>query len=341
MSEWTAKASSNIALIKYMGKKNAFLNQASSPSISLTLPYLSTAVRITQISDANIENDSANEDDWSHLVSKVPIEGEEFAGLPLELSDKSKKKFLDHWQKMKTHFGIKGHFLLQSANNFPADCGIASSASSFAALTLAAHEVAKSLATKNQDITLTQLAKLSREGSGSSCRSFFSPWCVWDGDDVAELISPVQNLLHSVVIVATEKKEVSSSEAHKRIESSLLNVDRSARARERFTSCLDLLSAGVENNWRDLYDLCWQEFWDMHALFHTSQPPFKYMQPDSLVVLEKVSQFWRIHQDGPLCTMDAGANVHLIFRDDQVQQWNQLNADLSTQFKIISGKIND
>jgi diphosphomevalonate decarboxylase len=78
-----------------------------------------------------------------------------------------------------------------------------------------------------------------------------------------------------------------------------------------------LLESLNSKDWQRSFDLCWAEFWDMHALFETAEPPFSYMKPKSLEVLEFVSDYWSQKKDGPLVTMDAGANVHFLFRPDQ------------------------
>jgi diphosphomevalonate decarboxylase len=90
--------------------------------------------------------------------------------------------------------------------------------------------------------------------------------------------------------------------------------------------------------WREAFEICWAEFWDMHALFETSKPSFGYMTANTMAVLEKVKEFWSAHQDGPLTTMDAGANVHLLWRDDQWTQAQSLLKVLEKTFKVVSSR---
>jgi len=112
-----------------------------------------------------------------------------------------------------------------------------------------------------------------------------------------------------VVIVASEKKKISSSQAHRRVTGSLLFRGRIERATERN----ELLKAALlKKDFSQAFELCWSEFWDMHALFETSSPSFGYMTSSSVEVINFARSYWEKHSNGPIVTMDAGANVHLL-----------------------------
>ena len=203
---------------------------------------------------------------------------------------------------------------LRSKNDFPSDCGIASSASSFAALTKCADIAFSSISGKK--LTTEELAALSRHGSGSSCRSFYDGFVEWDGaDHIRPIVTTYLNLFHQVFIVSSAVKTVSSSQAHQRVATSLLMKGRTERAVDRLQKVKNILLG--ELHWKELYELSWAEFWDMHALFETAHPPFGYMAAESLALLSDVRELWA-KGDGPVVTMDAGPNVHLIWREDQV-----------------------
>lgn len=294
-----ASAPSNIALIKYMGKLDAVENKPCNASLSFTLDHLRTFVRIKK-------TDHLTQDQWSPFVRNDLR--------PLSLSEKGQTKFLSHFNVLKKQFEIAGFFEIQSANNFPSDCGLASSASSFAALTLALH--AWGVQTNRFDPwPLEKLALLSKRGSGSSCRSFFTPWAMWNEEGVKPVqIEPITALKHQVILCDETIKVVSSSQAHTRVLTSDLFKGRPERAELR----LDELITSLNNlNWKNAFEICWNEFWDMHLLFHTSKPAFMYMTADSQNVLTKVLQYWEKHQDGPIVTMDAGSNIHFLYRSDQ------------------------
>lgn len=300
-----ASAPSNIALIKYMGKTSAGGNLPANPSLSYTLDHLRSHVVLEE----------SNADEWQELPGFMPI----------SLSETGRTKFMAHFAKLKTAWEINGRFLVRSANDFPSDCGLASSASSFAALTSATYKLAR---VQRPDFSLSpgELSLWSRQGSGSSCRSFFAPWSLWKGEAAEEMPLNLR-LDHAVVIVAKEVKSVSSSQAHQRVTSSMLFHGRPERAVRRLA---DLSRALQGERWNEAFEIGWAEFWDMHALFETSQPSFGYFQPESLQVLERLRHVWRETGDGPLVTMDAGPNVHLLIRPEQRQRADQWLEGLTT-----------
>jgi len=313
--KWLAEAPSNIALIKYMGKSDVASNTPANASLSYTLNGLKTRVEIETGTKA---------DKWSELEQ-----------WPVHLSEKSQERFLKHFQFLKKTFEIEGAFIVRSGNNFPSDCGLASSASSFAALTLATYEVAKDLSknkSKVDSLSLEDLSVLSRQGSGSSSRSLFSPWSLWKGEGAESIKIPFDQLLHDVLILEKEKKVVSSSEAHRRVTTSLLFEGRVARAETRLKNLIDALNL---NQWALAYEIVWAEMWDMHALFETSLPSFGYMTGSSVDALHLVKKFWSEHGDGPLVTMDAGPNIHLLYRADQKSYREMLTKQLSTLGQVL------
>lgn len=313
-----ASAPANIAFIKYMGKTNTTDNLPTNSSLSWTLDDLRTTVRIREINEP--------QDRWAPLQ----LEG---AKAP-ELSQKSIDRYLAHFKSLKNEWGIEKNYLVESANNFPSDCGLASSASSFAALTRAAVMAFQSLKFR-EDIGAAEIAEYSRKGSGSSCRSFFSPWTVWYKDGVRPLEFPYSALAHQVIVVDEMKKTVSSSEAHKRVITSYLFDGRPVRAERRLA---DLSMALREQDWRKIFEVCWAEFWDMHSLFETSMPSFGYMESASFDVLQYAKNIWADKNDGPVVTMDAGPNVHFLWRPDQLKIAKQAEIDLQKKYKVFSCK---
>lgn len=200
---------------------------------------------------------------------------------------------------------------------------MASSASSFAALTRCASQALATL-THKPELCVDEQALISRLGSGSSCRSFHSPWVLWKEDTVRPIDLSYPEMLHQVVVISRETKEVSSSEAHQRVKTSPSYLTRSDRAEENLRLLLDALTL---KNWADAYQICWREFQDMHQLFHTCDQPFSYITEDSLAVLHELEQLWDRQGDGPLVTMDAGPNIHLLYRPDQIEIARQFKQD--------------
>lgn len=292
-------APSNIALIKYMGKLDINSNLPTNSSLSLTLENLRTYVRITLKEDFKT-------DQWAPLLRDSLTK--------IELNEKSIQRFLKHFQFLKSEWKITQNFLIESANSFPSDCGLASSASSFAALTMASSEIFQKISPR-ANISTKTLSEYSRKGSGSSCRSFFGPFSLWDKDGAQAVEFPIGQIHHQVIVVESAKKTVSSSEAHKRVTSSDLFQGRVERAESRLKN---LGAAFRSQNWKSAYEICWAEFWDMHALFETSVPSFGYMEPRTIEVLRDLRGLWEKQNDGPIVTMDAGANIHLLWRQEQI-----------------------
>ncbi len=310
-------APSNIALIKYMGKSDSTNNRPTNASLSWTLENLRTFVRIQKKSD--LQNDQ-----WSAYVRSDLR--------PIVLSEVGLNKFLSFFELLKKEFKLTGFYEIQSANNFPSDCGLASSASSFAALTKCAHDVYLAESNmKAKPYTAKELSKLSQKGSGSSCRSFFSPWGLWSDSGAEDIQLPIKKLLHMVVLCDETIKTVSSSQAHKLVLTSEHFKGRPERAAERLQN---LISALRENNWQKTFQICWNEFWDMHILFHTSNPAFMYMNAGTMDILNDLNLFWTTNKDGPIVTMDAGSNIHLLFREDQMSLYQNLQNKFCAKHNI-------
>jgi len=302
MQQWFAQAPSNIALIKYMGKLDDKQNIPANPSLSYTLPNLMSHVKL--------EAYPGPKDIWESL---------EIPGFkPFNLSAEGQTRFIKHLETLKNHFNYSGHFIIRSSNNFPHSSGLASSASSFAALTKCACLALSELT----NITLPDMqtqAKLSQLGSGSSCRSFFSPWALWTENKVEAITLPYENLIHHVIVISDEEKSISSRMAHRQIHTSEHYATRPARAKERLKVLLEALK---NKDWKKSYEVCWEEFIDMHQLFQTASPAFNYITPRAEEMLNTLQNFWKEHQDGPIVTMDAGPNIHLLFRPDQQEMAN-------------------
>jgi len=308
MMKWTAQAPSNIALIKYMGKLDHKRNIPSNSSLSYTLNNLRSTVELTLI--------DTKTDQWK------PLEQDNLPAL--QLNHAGQERFLQHLVFLKQYFQYSGHFIVRSANNFPQGTGLASSASSFAALTTCAVQALAEL-TDAEPISTEQIAILSRHGSGSSCRSFFSPWALWTADNIQAIELPYPNLIHHVVLISEAVKQVSSSQAHQRIQTSPLFTTRTQGATENLKHLLEALQ---KKNWHTTFSVCWQEFTDMQQLFTSAKPAFSYLTPASEQALEYLQTYWQDNDDGPLVTMDAGPNIHLLFRPDQAALAKTLTDEL-------------
>lgn len=338
MNRIRVRAPSNIALIKYMGKEDVTRNLPSNPSLSMTLSNLCTVVEL-EVSEGGAGFS------WSKRVPDARIPG---LSLP-ELSDAGVAKFSRHVERMRAQlpeiFSRAGLALesnrslaCSSANTFPSDAGIASSASAFAALTWAtalawSRDADQTRARLKENAAFrSELAGLSRQGSGSSCRSFSGPFVKWDGDRVEDVVSKLPELTDLVLLVSRDKKSVSSSQAHTAVTTSPLWQGRAERARAKVTAIAQAIAAG---DLKRVAEMTWLESWEMHSLFHTSTPPFTYWKPESLALLEWLKPFVE-SQAAPIVTMDAGPNVHLIVPTAQAAEWRARVSAAFPRVEILS-----
>ncbi|NCN95489.1 MAG: hypothetical protein GW917_02075 [Bdellovibrionales bacterium] len=181
-------------------------------------------------------------------------------------------------------------------------------------MTKGVYAYAKKVGSMNSDLSMEELSQLSQKGSGSSCRSFFSPFSIWESEGAESIDVGLEPLKHFALVFEGEKKEVSSSKAHVQVLSSLNFLGRPERATKRLSMLLESFRGG---SWKTAYEICWAEFWDMHSLFETSTPSFGYLNGPAVSCLDEIRQMWSHFDDGPLVTMDAGPNIHLLFRAEE------------------------
>ncbi len=301
-----AFAPSNIAIIKYMGKADAASNLPANGSLSMTLSGLGTWMEI----HARPVGKKGRQYVWN--LSEFPEGASNEARIP-DLSERSRVRMQAHWDAV---FQAPGGEIweIRTANSFPMAAGIASSASSFAAATLAGFALThpQEASRWDQDTELrSRVASLSQRGSGSSCRSLDGPWIMWQGTQARALQSSLKadDLCHFVLVVSAQEKSVSSSAAHQRVLTSPKWRGRPERAEQRLKSCAEALANG---RWDQLCTIAWEEAHDMHELFHTATEPFSYQTDKTKQLLAALEP--EVHWARACVTMDAGANVHVIVK---------------------------
>ena len=192
----TFRVGSNIAFIKYWGVADASLNIPLNNSISMTLADAHTTTTVTWDADRRLAAD------------EVMLDGE-------LLSAAKAKRIVDHLDRLRSVAGVGYRAQVTSLNNFPMASGIASSASGFAALTVAG------CAALGLDLDPSRLSALARRGSGSASRSLFGGFVEWeqgqdDGDSIAHPLYPAHHwdLRDIVAVVSSAEKKVSSANGH-------------------------------------------------------------------------------------------------------------------------------
>ncbi len=222
--------------------------------------------------------------------------------------------------------GIQIHAQIQSENNFPIGTGIASSASAFAALALAASTAL------GLELSEKKLSCLARRGSGSASRSVPAGFVEWypgeyNSDSFAVSIAPVGHwdLVDFVVVVDLDHKKVGSTVGHELANTSLL---QNARV-EDTTRRLDIVRSAIKHrDFQAMADIVELDSNTMHAVMMTSHPPLMYWESTSITIMKRV-QSWRA-AGLPVCyTMDAGPNVHVITTKEYVEKIYQRLSSLS------------
>ena len=284
----TALAHPNIAFIKYWGNRDESLHIPSSSSISMNLADIFTQTQVILDLDLVCDELTLN-------------------GAPASQSSQQRvQNFLDQFRKLS---GKKEYCRIFSTNNFPTSAGIASSASGFAALTLAAAKVYQ------LDINPLELSRIARLGSGSASRSIPGGFVQWVAgydhqSSFAESFAPPDhwNLVDCIAVIGDDEKKVSSLEGHRLANSSPLQSARLESANSRIETCH---TAILKKDFVTLSEVVELDTNLMVAIMITSRPALFYWQPASLAVVFQVL-LWRQNGLPVFYTLDAGASVHVI-----------------------------
>ncbi|WP_435623606.1 diphosphomevalonate/mevalonate 3,5-bisphosphate decarboxylase family protein [Flagellimonas sp.] len=302
------KAPSNIALVKYWGKK---ANQIpANPSISFTLDACATT---TQVSFSRKEIDS---DDFSFELL--------FEGKPKEDFKPKIQTFLERIEPYLP-FLKKYHFAIETSNSFPHSSGIASSASGMSALALCFLSIEHKIQHMEADFFTKKASFLARLGSGSACRSIegdLVQWGKYEGiegsSDLYGVRCPYEvhpifkNYHDTILLVHKGQKQVSSTVGHNLMHNHPYAEKRFEQAHTNLDKLKPILAEG---NLEAFMEVVESEALTLHAMMMTSMPYFILMMPDTLEIINKLWAFRRATKT-PICfTLDAGANVHVLYPD--------------------------
>jgi diphosphomevalonate decarboxylase len=303
MSKTTISAPANIAFIKYWGAGDLDKALPLNSSISMTLDNCVTLCTVETLGHEGTDEVWLAEPDGG------------FGSLDPEF-DRRVRTQLD---RLRRWAGRSEALRVATRNNFPTAGGLASSASGFAALTLA---TAGAFGKKASDRELSLLAR--RSGSGSASRSVFGGYVEWaapQGDgtagDDSSYAKPLFDAEHwelrdVIAVVEIGPKTVSSLEGHRRA----LNSPYYAKRQELLPERIEKVRRAIRQ--RDLSALgpvLEEEAVDLHLIAMSSHPPVFYWSPGTIAVLRAVRE---LRQEGlaAWATMDAGANVHVICDPD-------------------------
>jgi diphosphomevalonate decarboxylase len=302
--QWSAP--SNIALVKYWGKKD---NQIpANPSVSFTLNNCKT---ITKLAFAKKQSDGKFSFDLL------------FEGKPKEDFKPKIQKFLERIE-IYLPFLKDYHFTIDTENTFPHSSGIASSASGMAALAMNLMSLEKVLNPEMTDDYFYQKASLlARLGSGSACRSIKGQVVVWGNhanisgsSDLFGVEFPnaihenFKNYQDTILLVDKGEKQVSSTIGHDLMHDHPFAERRFAQAHENLDKLITIFENG---NLDEFIKIVESEALTLHAMMMTSMPYFILMKPNTLEIINAI---WKYRNDTqiPVCfTLDAGANVHVLY----------------------------
>jgi diphosphomevalonate decarboxylase len=306
---FTWSAPSNIALVKYWGKK---ANQIpANPSISFTLNACKT---ITKLSF------SAKEDDANFSFDLL------FEGQPKEDFKPKIQKFLERIE-IYCPYLKQYHFSIDTQNTFPHSSGIASSASGMAALAMNIMSLEKALSPEMTDDYFYQKASfLARLGSGSACRSIKGEVVVWGNhaeiegsSDLFGVEFPVaihsnfKNYQDTILLVDKGEKQVSSTVGHDLMHDHPYAERRFQQAHENLSKLKTVLETGDLNSFVQIVE---SEALTLHAMMMTSMPYFILMKPNTLEIINRIWEFRKTSNISVCFTLDAGANVHILYPEN-------------------------
>lgn len=300
----SASCPSNIALIKYWGKYERQI--PANPSVSYTLNNCKTNTYMEFVAD------------------------EKFS-VQTFLSGNEEKKFAEKIEKYFRNIEeflpwiLKGKYVIKTENTFPHSSGIASSASGFGAIAKCLMELDQQFSgLQDSDFKLRKASFLARLGSGSACRSLYDGLVVWgatkeveDSSDLYALQYP-NDQIHEifkhfndwVLLIHEGEKSVSSTVGHSLMNTNPYAERRFQEAHENFAVLKEILKTGDMQNFIKLVE---HEALTLHAMMMMSEPAFILMKTGTLAVINKIWDY-RKETGLPLFfTLDAGANVHLLF----------------------------
>ena len=302
--QWSAP--SNIALLKYWGKKD---NQIpANPSVSFTLNNCKT---ITKLAFAKKEK----QDTFSFDLL--------FEGKPKEDFKPKIQKFLERIE-IYLPFLKEYHFTIDTENTFPHSSGIASSASGMAALALNLMRLEKELNPEmTEEYFFQKASMLARLGSGSACRSVKGQVVVWGNhknikgsSDLFGIEFPYaihdnfKNFQDTILLVDKGEKQVSSTVGHDLMHDHPFAERRFAQAHENLDSLKAIFANG---NLEEFIQIVESEALTLHAMMMTSMPYFILMKPNTLEIINAIWKFRNNTKIAVCFTLDAGANVHVLY----------------------------
>ena len=322
----TWKTPSNIALVKYWGKQEPQIPE--NTSISFTLD---TCCTITTLEFSKKENVSSN------FNFEIYFEGEK--------KDDFKPKIQKFFERIEQYvpFLKDFYFVIKSQNSFPHSSGIASSASGMSALALCLMSIEKELNPSISEEFFNKKASfLARLGSGSACRSIEGELIVWGNHTEIEGSSNLfgvkfpykvhenfKNYQDTILLVDEGEKQVSSTVGHQLMYNHPFAQQRFEQANDNISKISEVLQRG---DLKAFIAIVESEALSLHAMMMTSNPYFILMKPNTLKIIHKIWEYRTVTKSNICFTLDAGANVHVLFPEAEKERVNNFIKNELIQF---------
>ncbi len=318
----TAIANSNIAIIKYWGKRDEGLILPTNNSISFTMDEQFSTTTTVEF-DSKLKNDELT------LDGKIA-------------NEKERDRVTKFLSIIRNRARIKTFAKVVSKNTFPKGTGMASSASGFAALAAAASKAA-GLSTESKELSM-----LARLGSGSASRSVLGGAVEWlkgeqkDGSDsYAVQLSPPErwkDLRNIISIISSEEKKVSSRAG---MADTVKTSKRFKKRLEAIGSRLETVRTAIKNNnFEAMAETIMEDSDDMHACMADTIPPIVYMNDVSHAIVKAVKQF-NDSEIKAAYTFDAGPNGHVYTTTKYVDEVKKLLAEIKGIKEVKESRIGD
>lgn len=321
---FTWKTPSNIALVKYWGKREPQLPENPSVSFTLDACFTLTSLEFTKKSSKDIR-------------FEIYFEGKK--------KDEFKPKIENFFSRIQHYvpFITEYDFVIRSRNSFPHSSGIASSASGMAALALCIMSMEKALNPSISDELFYKKASfLARLGSGSAARSIKGELVVWGEHKEIKASSDLygiefpnkvhdnyKNYHDTILLIDKGEKQVSSTVGHNLMHNHPFAAKRFNQARGNISKLSSVLQNGDLKNFINIVE---SEALTLHAMMMTSDPYFVLMKPNTLQIINKIWEY-RAQTNSNVCfTLDAGANVHLLFPEKEKSSVNKFVINQLIQF---------
>ena len=316
------KSYANIAIVKYWGKKDAEKMIPATSSISLTLNDMFTETEMEFIKDEDVKiavekemkNGNCKDKFWG-MTDLFYLNGELQDSVHTEKISKVVDLFRENRnQKVK----------ISTTNNMPTAAGLSSSSSGLSAIIKACNKIFE------KNYTQSELAKISKFGSGSSSRSFFGPIAAWDKDtgEICEVKTDLK--LAMIVLVLNEnKKEISSRNGMELCAKTSTYFDEWVKQSE--IDFVNMKKYLAENDFEKVGILTEENALRMHKTTETANPPFSYFNEKTYEAMDFVKN---LRNNGEKCyfTMDAGPNVKVLCLEDDLKKLAEI---FGKKYKII------